>query len=87
MAIEKKSKYKFEEENSQLKIALFNNGKINEVIDCQYEVLNDTLKILEKFDNGKINIEVYRIQELDLNKLKLFELSTQDVIIFNRKED
>lgn len=87
MAIEKKSKYKFEEENSQLKIALFNNGKINEVIDCQYEVLNDTLKILEKFDNGKINTEGYRIQELDLNKLKLFELLTQDVIIFNRKED
>ena len=87
MAIEKNSKYKFEEENSQLKIALFNNGKINKVIDCQYEVLNDTLKILEKFENGKINTEVYRIQELDLNKLKLFELSTQDVIIFNRKED
>jgi len=87
LAIEKNSKYKFEEENSQLKIALFNNGKINKVIDCQYEVLNDTLKILEKFENGKINTEVYRIQELDLNKLKLFELSTQDVIIFNRKED
>lgn len=84
-AIEKNSKYRFEKENNQLKIALIANEKIHKVLSCKYEIINDTLKIFKNLEKAKPNAEVYIIQELNQDKLILLELSTKDVRIFKRE--
>lgn len=86
LALERNSRYLFKNDVKQLSISLMAKDVVFKTVDCQYEVLNDTLKIIRNATTDKSVVELYRIKELSHEKMILFELETKDIRTFMRIE-